>query len=248
MSNEQVIERLRKVLTLAKEGATEGEMQAAMTRAKEIAMRYNIDMAQVDLNHPNSKTKSIEAKAESGIKARSMYERPHHKYIFWILEKCFSVRIVRIGVRDHVSQSRRHFQIYLIGDPIDIAISKEMFTWLENLFLREFTKRVKEGRFRRWSAAQENGLYRGLYQGIIDANKKAEENLTYGDAQKWAIVVRSKEQAVEDLLRAMFPNLRAGKSSRRSYDPYAQAEGYEVGSKINLKQVNNGSETTKVKG
>jgi predicted DsbA family dithiol-disulfide isomerase len=47
--DENVIEKLKKVLNLANRGGTQGEAEAAFRRAKEIAMRYNIDLASIEV-------------------------------------------------------------------------------------------------------------------------------------------------------------------------------------------------------
>ncbi len=58
---QQILEKLKKILRLAaNEAATPGEVEAAMARAKEIAMQHNIDLAMVDHTDPNTKAKSIE--------------------------------------------------------------------------------------------------------------------------------------------------------------------------------------------
>lgn len=86
-ASNDVIEKLKKVLNLATRGATEGEMEAAWKRAKEIAMRYNIDLASVDVSDSKSTSKK---KAEAGkFSIRSKYEQPYHRWVNFVLEECF---------------------------------------------------------------------------------------------------------------------------------------------------------------
>ena len=86
--------------------------------------------------------------------------------------------------------------ITLIGEAVDIAIAKEIFVWLQDLFPSLYKRAIKSGMLRD-CAASRNGFWGGLWQGILEANKRQEASVKQAEAQTYALVLRSKEDAIE---------------------------------------------------
>src|SRR6266545_1551430 len=91
---DEIVNKIRKCLALANGlNATQGEMETAMGKAKEIAMRYNIDITNVSMTDPTSQG-GMEIEEDRSLKIRSQYQQPYHKWIFHILEEVFEIRIL----------------------------------------------------------------------------------------------------------------------------------------------------------
>lgn len=226
---ESTLEKLKKILRLAaNDGATQGEAEAALARAKEIAMQHDIDLASIDITDPNAQAKTI--KVEKGQVAFSSEHRYYHACISRVLKEVFGVYIVKLG---------RAYA--LIGDKHDVASAREIFIWLEDLYPKAFRKMVTD-RVLSQCAEHRNGFYHGFTDGLLAANKRAvKETLAKQsvDANKYAVVLRNKETAIMAAVPTFFPKL-IHRSSSRKHDGGAHEMGMAQGSKIRLHQTGGG--------
>jgi hypothetical protein len=226
--NEQVLEKLKKILRLAdNEGATTGEAEAAMARAKEIAMQNNIDLSTIDFSDPNAKAKSFDIQ-KGTVGFSSSREYPYHRWVTHVIKECFGVFVVRL-----------HAGYAFIGDANDVATSKEIFPWLEKVYKRTFEQKCKEGELFQ-CAADRNGFYRGLTDGLLEVNKRTvRETLAKQsvDTNKYAIVLRNKADAIEKAVPNFFPNLRKGRRTSTADSNHARGLGRVEGRKVRLNQV-----------
>ena len=210
--NNEIIEKLQKIMALATGGATQGEMEAAMGRAKELAMKHGIELASLPAREQNRSRLALDIENNSGLKLSTRYEHPYHTWVLQTLEKAFGLKLI-------LSRGR-------IGS----------HPWLEGLFPKLYGKAVKEGRLPKNFAAA-NGFYYGLYQGILSNNKRQEDALTGSDKTNWALVVRSKEEQIAETVALAFPELKKAKASHKKYNGQAINHGVLQGSKIKLNQV-----------
>ena len=232
--HDAIIEKIRKVLALANgKNAYKGEMITALAKAKEMAMRHGIDLATIDINKGQGPTE-ITATVDKDLNIRSKYEQPYHRYVFDILWNVFNVRVVPSARSE--TGGRRIIGLFLIGEEADIAISKEIFKWLEEIFPRILSTAVREKRLT-YSMAHTNGCYAGVYLGILDTNKREEEKLNQDDKNKWGLVVRSKESAIDKMMAEYFPRLEQKKYRGTFKSHEAFQHGYNEGRKLNLRQV-----------
>lgn len=236
--NEQVIDKIKKILKLAKgAGASQGEIEAALAKAKEVAMRHNIDLASIDTSEESIRA-GIFVERDSSLRTRSKYKQPYHDWVFAVLEAVFSVRVVQTVHSEY--NGKRISALHIIGETVDVAICREIYPWLEKVFPRTLSKAVSQGLLS-YSAADTNGCYSGLYTGIIEVNRQEEEKLQTEDRHRYAIVVKEKMEMVDEKVGEEFPNLRKSKSRARNYNPFAADHGRQEGRKINLRQVGAGS-------
>ena len=233
--NAEVIEKLRKVLALANgRGATQGEIESALARAKEIAVRHNIDLASVNVDRGEEKGIRVEVEKDSSLKTRSKFEQPYHSQIYKVVQLLFDVRIIR-GL-DHTYNGPVVRCLHLFGDPFDVALVKEIFPWLEKVFPKILSTFVREGALT-YSAADTNGCYKGVAAGILEANRREEEKIPSQDKNGWALVVRGKREAINKLVDKTFPDLQTPRHTSKSLNAKAFNLGHREGSKINLRQV-----------
>jgi len=233
LPNEEILEKLAKILRLANNNAaTPHEAEAAMARAKELAMKHQIDIAMVSLADPNEKkTYGVEIVKED-VKIRSQKFQLYHKYIWWTLQDVFGVRVIFFG------RSRFCF----VGDATDVLICKELFPWLEDVFYSTYYKARKAG-IVEMTAACKRGIYAGLHRGIAAANKREEEKLNPKEAQCFALVVRTKDA----LIAKEMEGVKEAKHREVGIDGGAYAHGKKEGSKIKLGQVGNSAQAAQLK-
>lgn len=232
--NEAVIEKLRKVLALANgRGATQGEIESAMARAKEIALKYDINLASVTPAEAKAAGPTVAVKDTFGI--GTAFERKFHPPIYHVLRTVFDIRFVRCTKRQ--GSRIKIDALYIFGAPSDVAIAKEMFGWLEDLFPKAYRKLVNDGGLFE-DASTAHGFYQGLATGIIEANTKAKAAALKEakvDPNRYAMVVHNKEQAVTALIQKDFPKLRAALGGARDVSGAAHQMGQERGRQINLR-------------
>jgi len=230
---EEIIGRIRKCLALANgKNATPGEMEAAMGKAKEIAMRYNIEIASINMDSGKSASAGIEIQ-RTDVGIRSKKEQGYHRWIVTTLQECFGLRIIRMSSRGGYGVS-----FVFIGEKTDVAIGQVLFPWLEDVFYTTYYTAKKEGQVIS-CAAHKNGRYRGLCFGICAVNKRVEEELAKKDAQCFAMVVRDKKALVDQRTENEFPDLKKRKSNQ-SADANAFMLGVQKGKSIKLNQLGGG--------
>jgi len=236
--NDSIIERIKKCLALASGlNATQAEMEVAMGKAKEIAMHHGIDLSSVSME-PDEVKKSIKVGTDDTLKTRSEYVQPYHKWIFHILQECFDVRV--IYHKASLYSGAKITKIMLIGETVDMLIAREIFSYLEKLFPRTLSTAVREKRLT-YCAADTNGCYSGLCQGIIRNNRREEEKLNKDDASKWALVVKSKEEVIDEKVKELYPELRTTRRSSSQFSDEGLGYGYAKGSQIRLNQIGCGT-------
>lgn len=237
-----VIEKLQKILSLAHgRGATEGEMQAALARAQEIAIKHGIDLASVPERQEKSRIR-IDVGKSSEFRTSTRYEHPYHPWVALVCEACFDVKFLfwrtRVGSHPYIHK------MIVIGEPTDVALALEIYRWLEDLFPSLYHKAVKRGEVLKNFAGQ-NGYYAGLYRGIKLNNEREKDKMAEGDKSKWALVVVSKKDAIEKHVEDNY-KIKNPKTSRKSYDAASQRQGINDGKQIKLKQMGAGQDNTQI--
>lgn len=232
----QLLDKLQKIMELAVRGGTQGEMEAAMARASEIARKHGIDLAKLP-PRPDGRRKPMDITEKSGLRTSTTYEHAYHAWIMATLHDVFGVKILvsrtRLGSHPYIRN------IWIIGESSDVLIASTLFPWLENLFPKFYHKALKQGLVPK-SFAGQNGYYYGLYKGIVDNNKRAEAAMPAEDRSKWAMVVVDKQALIEKYT-AEKHQVTAPKASRKKYDSRSMGQGMQDGVKIKLRQVSNDS-------
>lgn len=228
--NDKIIERLQKILALANDrGATQGEMEAAMAKARELAIQHNIDLAALPARE-ESRSRSLQMERQE-FRTSTRYEHPYHNWVLKTLEDVFEVRfaLVRTRLNGHPYLSR----IYCLGEATDVALALALFPWLEELFPKIYGQAVREGRLRK-NFADANGCYFGLYRGIQQVNARVDAQVDSAQASSLALVVRDKRAALDQMLAEL--NLKK-RESRKRFAQEAIHYGHAKGESINLRQV-----------
>lgn len=226
-----VLDKITKMLRLAAcKGATEGEVAAALAKAREVARRHDIDIASIDLDADDKKKKSGPEIGKTTVQASNRFYHAYYDWIFVVLRQVFDVHSVV------QKAGRRLYAVHFVGTELDVGIACALFPYLEKLFPRILGEHVKSGSLDR-SFANQNGCYRGIAIGIIEANKREEEKMSDDDKSKWALVVRDKHDAIEDAKKNFFEDMQEAKKSRKSHSARATQLGYSSGKRVNLRQI-----------
>lgn len=230
-----IVEKLSKILRLANgKGVTQGEIEAAMSRAGELARKHNIDLSTIDFTEKNTGPKGIEVvKEELGIRSKTF--QLYHAPIWFVFREVFNVRSVLCGYR-----------VVLVGDTTDVMICRMLLPWLEEVFRSTYTKAKHVG-VALPCAADKRGIYEGLAQGIILANQREEDKLDPKTKQNLGLVVRSKQEQVQQALIKFFPVLQNVKSRSQGVNAGAYGFGVAEGKKINLAQAGPGKQNQQLK-
>lgn len=237
---DEIAEKIRKILNLTVErGATQGEMEAAVGKAKEMAMRYGIDLASLNVGDGGPK-QEWDVRNDDSLKIRTQYEQPFHRWIFNVLQDVFGTRFILSRGQGKNRSNVIFHKIWIIGETTDIVIVKALFPWLEQIYWDTFYEGAKKGLFEK-NAAGRNGCYAGLSRGIKEANKNTEAAFTPEEQGKWAVVLVKKEDLIQRKMAADFPNLRNRQARSIDMDSNAYSHGYERGKQVNLSQSGSGS-------
>ena len=235
-TKKEILDKISKLLRLADDrGATEGEVANAMAAAKQLARRHDIDISSVSLDDPDAKKPGLEVTKDSSIRTKTVRRQPYHKWVYATIEEVFDITIIRSGYNDQYGD-RIDTTLHFIGTPMDVEIAKVIFPFLEKLFPRIYNRKVKERMLSRF-AADMNGFYLGFYRGIREANKRKKEELSNDDANRYAMVLVSKQDAIQLKVNAEFPNLKFARACHAAFSGRGVATGEEEGKKIKLNQL-----------
>jgi hypothetical protein len=223
----EVIEKLRKLLRLATDkAATQGEAEAAMQKAQELALRYKIELAGIE----HAERPAEEYTQETQARKKTFQA----KYVEWIVRKHFNVTMVYGSGGE----------LFVIGKLTDIAFAKWVMEFLEGEFPRLWTAYQRETQC--GQGARVNYFY-GVYQGLdakLTENKQRVEGEAMIEAQmegrgdlagKYQLAVVADQKALAAAVHRFHPKLRfSGRSTINIRHESAIAAGQRAGRNINI--------------
>jgi hypothetical protein len=236
---DSLIERIRKILALSNSNV-EGEREAALLKAQELATRHNIDLAQIE---PARVEREEPIQKEEMACGKRLPVTQH--LVSRLLQTHFGVRVIYSGGRYYGRT------LTLVGTKTDVEFARFVNGFLNT----EFMVRWHEYKERNCAPVGERnsflfGASRGLDEKLTLAKRKAELDgfasvapEKRDDTQKaYALMVVSKESRVDAAVDEMFPTLR---SVRRSYSGHhsanAYSSGFAAGRRINIaRPISNG--------
>lgn len=242
MIDQKVMEKLRKILTLAGDrAATQGEIEAAMAKAKDLAIQYNINLSDVSMEDPNAK-RGFDVVNDDTFKPNTEYERVWHAWIFHVVKEVFDVRTIISKYRNGAGHSCIG-RVWFVGEATDVEIAKVIFRWLEDLYPRS-CRSWCNATGTKFNRAVMHGYFRGLTMGILEVNRK-KEDATKSSNNAYAIVLRDKKKAVETAMEKYHPTAKQAKSRSIHVNTSAISAGYAKGHQINLNQMPSGASTNR---
>ncbi len=224
---QEVTEKLRKLLRLATDkAATQGEAEAAMQKAQELALRYKIELSGLDAS---------ERPADEYTEDRQGRSKTFQsKYVEWIVRKHFSVSMVY----GHAGE------VFIIGKRTDLDFAKWVMEFLEGEFPRLWKSYQRETQCTQ--GARTNYFY-GVYQGLdakLTENKERVEGeaIIEGEmngnkriAANYQLAVVNDKRAMAEAVMKFHPNVRNSRASSVNVrHSGAIAAGRTAGGNINI--------------
>lgn len=223
----EIIEKLRKLLRLATDkAATQGEAEAAMAKAQELALRYKIELAGIE--HAERPAEEYTQDQQS---RRKTFQA---KYVEWIVRKHFNVTMVYGSGGE----------LFVIGKQTDIAFAKWVMEFLEGEFPRLWSAYQRaEGCGQGARVNYFYGIYLGLDAKLTENKRRVEgeaiiEAELNGDrriAANYQLAVVSDQHALAAAVQRFHPRLRfTGRGSVNIRHTDAIAAGQSAGRAINI--------------
>lgn len=149
MDENTVLDRIRKLLTLAERSDSSHERQTALAAAHRLMERYNITLAEAGA-HEVERFETYDEQVWSGRRVRW-----HQQAVCAVLNKCFLVQAY-VSTGDEQS-------VHLFGERHNVEIARYVFVFL----CREFRKRWRAHCRRVGHARGEAGYFEGMAHEVV---------------------------------------------------------------------------------
>lgn len=224
MSTEKITERI-KALLRKKNGGSPAEIEAAIAKANELAIKYNIDLATVD---PNDEL------FEVGVALLHTSVRFNDECMFaaMILKMHFNVDVLISRQKEGPVNARRH-QLQMVGTKVDCEIAKGVYEFLVAQF-RQIWNKYKKGHgdytMGIVSYKDRKAFMTGLRIGVC---RKLDEQKAASNNERGLMVIGNKlaqrKKFVEQKMK-----LEGEEKPEQDTTGRHAAAGYHAGQRINL--------------
>ncbi len=238
---DNLVEKIRKLLALGtSDNANEAEL--AMQRAKALAIQHDIDLASIQV-FENKKSEAPIVKSE----ALNLGQRKAvcQKFISWILQDYFKVKIIYHGCRAH------GYILIFVGRTTDIQIA----TYIQGFLKQEFMRLWHNYREQNPTVQTKDrnsffyGLYKGLDAKLSEQEKQTEKEVFVGmrfteGTEKteqiqscYALAKVNFKEELDKKLSEFYPKLgKAAPHARlNNNNESARQAGFKQGQNINLR-------------
>jgi hypothetical protein len=205
MQNDEVIERIKKLLRM-KRGGTPGEIENALSLAQKLAARHNLDINSINENEPDKEPITH----EDILSSRLQWEC---KYAALILQGYFNVEIV-LGCGS----------LTIVGTEANIAIARYVYNYLIKHFRHEW--KTKRGRLRNRQAFF-YGMYKGLAYKLWSAQKEPIE--------KEGIILTGNKLQLKNYIKEHFGKTKTSTCKPDSNARQAELAGIVAGRNTNIR-------------
>ncbi len=228
--DQKIVDKIRFLLRKTRRGSgtTEAEAKSAMDKAMELMIKHRIDKIRVD----EAEEKDIrlgfnivKERHETGRKRG--YE---DEFIMQIIGNCFMCRVL-YSTSFEIVESRTKktwdghpkkvyrdtFVYVLVGDKEDVEIAKMVIDELYPIMRHLFARHLKE-RGITWNAVSCRSFLEGLTWTYCTDNRRQREEIALDMRDKYALVVQSKKEAIDEFVTNKVRTVRARASGPR--DPY----------------------------
>lgn len=236
-SQDEVIEKIKKAMRLARKAGTDGERAAAEAAARRLAERNGISLESVDYTECDAKAVRIDGDADRWTRTGKECH-----YAGMILRKHFGVIVIQ-----HFRRGSRKMRLDFIGSRLNIAVAEYVYEILWRESLRAWGaahKAVKmeydglllaqglehrrdwSGRIRRPTLLKKDSFMVGWFA-------KIDEKLTAHPLRNDTEQLAAERKAAEDLLKRQ-DGVRDKEIRSDSSDQASMSRGYAEADKVNL--------------
>lgn len=220
---ENILDRVRKILALAKNNPNQNESETAMRRAQQLMLEHNL--TQSDLKEPEEYVVDRGNFPTGKILTES-------RHIFPILRDFFFVEMF-------VTRSRSGYQNFnrkqettwsFIGKPENIEVAKYVFEYLSRTYRSLYREYLDENYGKSFRSQQYAGaFYSGVASGLSE--KLSRDRNTFQEERGLVVV---KDPNLMDILNNQ-ENMRKGGKHFYSGNEAAKSSGYEKGKEIQIR-------------
>lgn len=225
-SKKKLAERVLKLFTLGEAGRnnSEAEAMAAVTKAREMMLQYNLTLADIEAVG-TAKAKKV---------AIQIVQAPCYtlKQRFAVYDDYVAAAVEQITDTRSMTQNKwqghqRYWQRVFIGTEMDVAVAGELFLVLLDSMRQHARRRFGKG----WS--KKHTSYSLGFSAQIYQRSKVDHMLTLppGDAETVALVLRDKKKATDEW---MDKHTVKGKVRKVDLDFMAHEAGRADGSLVDL--------------
>jgi len=223
--NNDIFDKLKKILALAERGGTQAEMEAAMAKAQEMAAKHNIELGEIMAQRDEDQQAEVIETDRADINYRAGTKKLEHAYIVQVLMTCFEVRVIYRG----------NFAAVFLGEKTDVRLVQFCFKFLESQFSKLMRRYVASiGGSGYGTANQQHSFYTGLASGISAVNRRIREEAKATNESMALVLVKKKEEVVNKRVAEEFPDLREAKQTKYEVDYNALTNGINTGKQIKL--------------
>jgi hypothetical protein len=224
--NNDILEKIRKLLRLAdrSRGATENEARVAMAKAQELMTRHNIDSALLRMERGETGGGSFTV--DKGKVDLPKTLNPADLMILSLLQQHFNVKTI-------LMRGGRGTPVDIIGAPADIDFAIFAFNFLRQTFFRCWNE-FKTTRTNPDKASYYRGLRDGLDSELKAAKKRAEDSYAADQRQAYALVVVDQQAAITRYVEDHYGKLRNRANRRRDLDAGSYFAGETKGRTIRI--------------
>jgi hypothetical protein len=230
---EELVSKIRKLLALGNVNTNTNEAELALTKAKQLAVEYEIDLSTIQIFDEKVKLEPILKGEPINSGARFSVCQ---KFVNWIIQSHFNVKVITSGGRYGGRQ------LVFIGKKTDVEMATYVNSFLNNEFMRLWHVYQKNHNLR---AADRNsfiyGMYKGLDEKLTETKKNTENNkfatMSNGEVVRnnYQLMVVNEKQRLEDAVGDFYPHLRkisvsVGRISRHDL----MGAGKSTGRNINI--------------
>jgi hypothetical protein len=224
--NDALIDRLKKLLSLAGNNSSQAEAEAAMAKAQQLAIQYNIDLAMIGDSQAENESEIIRDEMEFGQRLPTV-----SCYVESILKRFFNVRVIRSGGR---IGGRK---LIFVGKRDDVDAAKYIYTWLAETMVRCWNCYKHDLSV---PLSHKQSYLIGFYNGLatkLEANKRSVEadKLTNdADKNKYALAVVNLQKQIQNFIDNEFGRVGKATGKRIEVNAGSYARGVSDGNNCNI--------------
>ena len=242
-----LVEKIRGLLRLSTSDNV-NESQLAMVKARELALKYELDLASIDAF---DQKKSEEPIVKGGLEIGKRMSICQH-YVTNILMDFFNVRVIYSGRRSYGKT------ISFIGRTRDIELAQYLNNYLNEEFLRLWRKYYAQNENQGVTLDARGGFLYGLAQGLREKLNESQakverETFTQIKSEKsefesnkvkecYALQIVSHKERLEEKVNEFYPHLRSHSGGHTVKNHNSIGAGKAIGKTISVNRpLGNGS-------
>ena len=233
---DEVIEKIKKAMRLARKAGTDGERAAAEAAAKRLADAHGISLASVEVTECDAKAVRVDGEKDWTRTGKECH------YAAIILRKHFGVIVIQ-----HFRRGSRKMKLDLIGSRLNIAVAEYVYEilWRESLRAWHTAHRAVKAEYdnmllanglqheRDWAGRRKRPVLLKKDSFMSGWYARIDEKLTAHPLRNDMAQLEAEKKAAEDLLKRQQGVKNKDVRSDKS-DAESAAKGYAEADKVNL--------------